>query len=238
VFNWESDFFAMSKSGYFIECEIKVSRSDFFVDFKKEKHRLFTDVIAGKTHHIYRLQAFMSDGDLLRANDWMPAMCLHGRPVNTTEPLIQPTYHNRIFRSHSRTQATANTFKERQYIVNDWMQPGVKLDRQWRNSFHAPTSRILIKKLADINLPNQFYYVVPDGLIKLQELPKYAGLIVIREHKEAQHTCHSVHMLKRAPYMHKRSMDLDRILLKKYYNLWQYKVPDETKNAIRKNYSE
>ena len=35
VFSWESDFFAMSReSRYFIEAEIKISRSDFFVDFK------------------------------------------------------------------------------------------------------------------------------------------------------------------------------------------------------------
>lgn len=49
VYNWESDFFAISKSGYSIEVEVKVSKSDFNADFKKEvikevlKHDLLTD---------------------------------------------------------------------------------------------------------------------------------------------------------------------------------------------------
>ena len=41
VFDWESDFFCVSRSGYAYELEVKVSRSDFFADFKKqEKHRI------------------------------------------------------------------------------------------------------------------------------------------------------------------------------------------------------
>ena len=41
VFDWESDFFTVSESGYVYEIEVKVSKSDFFDDFnKKEKHIL------------------------------------------------------------------------------------------------------------------------------------------------------------------------------------------------------
>jgi hypothetical protein len=41
IYNWESDYFGVSKSGYTYEIEIKVSRSDFFADFKKKKkHRM------------------------------------------------------------------------------------------------------------------------------------------------------------------------------------------------------
>lgn len=49
VFEWESDFFAISKSGYSVEVEIKISRSDFLADFKKtnyvgkNKHSLLID---------------------------------------------------------------------------------------------------------------------------------------------------------------------------------------------------
>ena len=35
--DWESDFFAISKSGYAIEVEVKISKSDFKADFKKYK---------------------------------------------------------------------------------------------------------------------------------------------------------------------------------------------------------
>ena len=43
VFNWESDFIAVARSGYIIECEIKTSRSDFFADMKKDKHKIMQD---------------------------------------------------------------------------------------------------------------------------------------------------------------------------------------------------
>lgn len=44
IFNWESDFFAISKSGYSLEVEVKVSKADFRRDFthKTEKHELFS----------------------------------------------------------------------------------------------------------------------------------------------------------------------------------------------------
>lgn len=35
VFNWESDFFCISTSGYVYEIEIKISKADFKNDFKK-----------------------------------------------------------------------------------------------------------------------------------------------------------------------------------------------------------
>jgi hypothetical protein len=50
VFGWESDFFAISRSGYSIEVEIKISRGDFKNDFKKThfnnipKHDFIADI--------------------------------------------------------------------------------------------------------------------------------------------------------------------------------------------------
>jgi len=43
IFDWESDFFAISKSGYSVEVEVKVSRQDFKKDFthKTGKHFIF-----------------------------------------------------------------------------------------------------------------------------------------------------------------------------------------------------
>jgi hypothetical protein len=48
IYAWESDFFAVSKTGYSVEVEIKISKSDFTADFKKEtfqrenKHEILT----------------------------------------------------------------------------------------------------------------------------------------------------------------------------------------------------
>jgi hypothetical protein len=38
---WECDVLAVTKFGYAVEYELKISRSDFKADFKKPKHKLF-----------------------------------------------------------------------------------------------------------------------------------------------------------------------------------------------------
>lgn len=41
IYLWESDFFCISTSGYAIEVEVKISKSDFKADFKKrDKHHI------------------------------------------------------------------------------------------------------------------------------------------------------------------------------------------------------
>lgn len=235
VFNWESDFFAMSKSGYYVECEVKVSRSDFFADFKKEKHRLFESIKEGKSHYIQRLVPWISDGDQLQPQGWINAMVLHGREIDTLQPLIQTPLENR----YSYYKGFADTkFKLRKYIVNDWMQPSITIGRVWRNAYHAPTSKVHIQPMDRVKCPHQFYYAVPEGLITKEEVPPYAGLIVIRAHQHEDYQSETLHLIKKAPYLHKRMLDLKEELLKKYYNLWQFKVPYDVKKNIRKAYSE
>ena len=48
VFNWESDFFSLSKEGYCQEIEIKISKADFLNDFEKQKHKIFQASIEEK----------------------------------------------------------------------------------------------------------------------------------------------------------------------------------------------
>jgi hypothetical protein len=58
VFDFESDFICISKSGYVIECEVKVSRSDFFHDFKKKNyHNKKHDLLQEKSK-IYKPNKF------------------------------------------------------------------------------------------------------------------------------------------------------------------------------------
>ena len=46
IYDWESDFFTVSESGYVYEIEIKVTRGDFKDDFnKKDKHILLESKI-------------------------------------------------------------------------------------------------------------------------------------------------------------------------------------------------
>lgn len=210
VFDWESDFFAQSKSGYFVECEVKISRGDFFKDFKKDKHLLFKDLLAKKSHHIWRSPAI---------NTWTADDANLIGKVEIGELRTRYGY-GRPWRWSVKNGQSG-------YYVNDY--GNVSIDKRIVD-IRAPFTRIDIRRMEQIDCPHQFYYVVPEGLINLSELPPYAGLLYIKSGQ-----CKSI---KRAPYLHKRSMDLDKVLLRKYYHLWEYKVPYQAKLDIRKAYRE
>ena len=108
----EADILGISKAGMMYEFEIKVSRSDFFADFKKKqhKHRLFSERRAVHTYNIWK----------------------RGKQTDATYDLIV--------------------------------------------------------------LPNRFYYACPEGLIKKEELPEYAGLVYITENEYIE--------IKPAPILH------------------------------------
>lgn len=136
VYDWESDYLAITKSGYAYECEIKISRSDFFNDSKKvDKHI----ILEGKDEKRQR--------------------------------------------------------------------------------------------------PNYFYYAVPEGLLKPEEIPDDYGLIYV-------HTGF-VDIVKPAKLLHKEKVDICGLNLidKFYYGMWdyidKYRKTDvneikECKNRVRK----
>lgn len=54
VFSWESDYLALTKSGYWYEIEVKISRADFKADFKKEKkHKYLSNRYNNATPNYY-----------------------------------------------------------------------------------------------------------------------------------------------------------------------------------------
>jgi len=106
----ECDVISISKSDYIYEYEVKISKSDFKADFKKEKHKL------------------MLEG------------------VGVKERLI----------------------KENNNMVRDiWYLT-----------------------------PNYFYFVVPENLLPIEDIPQYAGLIYMNEKQEFE-------TIKKAPLIHK-----------------------------------
>jgi hypothetical protein len=70
--------------------------------------------------------------------------------------------------------------------------------------------------------PNQFYYVVPKGLIKVEELPPYVGLIEMDVYTEGDYTsCYpAAGVKKRAPFLHKDILAYESILCPKFYYYW------------------
>ena len=63
------------------------------------------------------------------------------------------------------------------------------------------------------NKPNKFYYVAPSGIINIEDVPKYAGLIIVHENKRLETT-------KEAPFLHKEKIELEKKLCIKFYNYW------------------
>lgn len=64
--------------------------------------------------------------------------------------------------------------------------------------------------------PNKFFYVVPWGLITVDELPKYAGLFY---YEEGTGNC-GLSKIKDAPFIHKECLKFESVLCSKFYHYW------------------
>ncbi|MES2004320.1 MAG: hypothetical protein V4450_07350 [Bacteroidota bacterium] len=188
VFNgWECDFFSVTDSGYCYEVEVKLSRGDFFADFKKEKHELFRKIIAGKTFYFKNCGADRYNGSVIGKY--------------TTAEL----YHKR--HGYKQKNKTVEEMATHQDYLNGYKHFDLFFQTK---KIHAPATRIEHVDLVKVNCPNRFYYACPEGLIKKTEIPHYAGLIYVRKP-------HDAYTEKEAPFLHKRKQDLNKILLDKFY---------------------
>jgi len=188
VFNWESDFFSITKNGTVYEVEMKISRADFREDFKKDKHLLFKDQLAKKSHHIYR-----KDG----RGVWDKARVI----AQYIDPGLEWDYPKGYHKCRWNDYVSG--------YGGYRFYPRVK-------DILAPCTAIEIKPMDSILCPNRFYYACPPGIIPVEELPPYAGLIHVENDSGI--------MVKQAPFMHKRPMlreKLAMILLDKFWYLSQ-----------------
>ncbi len=65
--DWETDFFCINRSGFSFEMEIKMSRKDFKIDFKKNKHQLISE--RSKTKLIPNRFYFVTPMDLISIDE-------------------------------------------------------------------------------------------------------------------------------------------------------------------------
>lgn len=196
IYDWECDYYSRSKSGYDYEVEIKVSRSDFFADFKKEKHKLFGAILQKKTHVI--LPSFGSHGDTIAEVQYAELK----RFNKITSNWVDGKWSNWLTPGEIEQQEHAD-------MLNNYRD--YYLQRKTA-SVMLPATRIYIKPVANLSVPNVFYYAVPEGLIRVDEVPDYAGLIYIdKNHSE------NAFIVKKAPFIHKRDCEINRILLNKFY---------------------
>lgn len=185
IYEWESDYFSQSRSGYDYEVEIKLSRSDFLADFKKKgKHDILSKTFNKENFVVQQVGTY--SGQLISDYEvgyikkrYMP---MSGVPIHYTEY----THEDEL-----------NGFKDF-YLYKQ------------RIKIYARGTRLSIREISKINRPNRFYYACPVGLINIQDLPPYAGLIWVNSDGIASEE-------KRAPILHKDSCDLKQILLDKFY---------------------
>lgn len=60
------------------------------------------------------------------------------------------------------------------------------------------------------NRPNKFFYCCPENLIKISEIPNYAGLIYVLESGE-------IKKIKEAKFLHKEIIEIEPVLCRKFY---------------------
>lgn len=87
-------------------------------------------------------------------------------------------------------------------------------------------------KMSLTDKPNYFYYVVPENLITIEEVPSYAGLVYVkpRYNREGKIYWYDANVVKEAPKLHKEKIDETHLKLmdKFYYNYrsWKHKYED------------
>ena len=69
--------------------------------------------------------------------------------------------------------------------------------------------------------PNKFYYCVPKDLIKVEEIPEYAGLMYADEYR--------ITVIKEPKFLHKEKLKFEEKLCTKFYYYWQ-----SAENELRK----
>jgi len=130
---WECDFFHVTKAGYAVEHEIKISRSDYFADSKKSN----------------RVKGYGGNA----------------------------IYENK----------------------------------------HT------LLTLGDQRGPKQFYFVVPQDLIAIDEVPEFAGLKYVSMYRRGDAEQLSVSIIKKAPILHKDKVNQEVVNHAKsvfYYRYW------------------
>jgi hypothetical protein len=133
--DWETDFFVVQKaSGYCYDIEIKITRSDFFADFKKRVKHLIL-----------------------------------------------------------QTGAYEHKWSIREGLNRDWTEYSKSIEHNFR--------------------PNKFYYCVPEGLITVNEVPEYAGLMYV--------SGYNIKTVKEAPFIHKEKLKFEARLCDKFYWYWK-----------------
>lgn len=174
-FNNESDWLSFLNSGFCYECEIKISRSDFKADFKKERH------VAHQANE-------SGSGMFLRKHGVSKISNPSWELCREYPDLIESSEYVHRYRT------SREPFFEERTEVYIYMNVSSKVE------FLSHKNKML---------PNKFFYVVPKGLIKKEEVPDYAGLIYVDENGFCT-------KIKDGKFLHKDKLEPAKLFKKTY----------------------
>lgn len=174
-FKNESDWLSFLNSGFCYECEIKISRSDFKADFKKEKHTIH------------------------KGNEEK-----RGFFVRRTSDHITTNVSWEFCKEFPELIESKEYFERGR--INGFIEDVLKI-----RMYAKISSGIEFISTENKMIPNKFFYVVPEGLITIDEVPDYAGLIYVDEFG----TCTKI---KDGKFLHKDKLDVKKLFTKTYYS--------------------
>jgi len=104
-------------------------------------------------------------------------------------------------------------------FLNDRNKAQVKVNSDW--SERTRVTKYSRLEAGDTTGPSRFYYVMPDGLIGLDELPAWAGLFVVVHHANGRF---HLSLEREAPRIHGTKCDADKLWLdvaqSTYHRYW------------------
>lgn len=113
----------------------------------------------------------------------------------------------------------------------------IKISRpDFKNDFkHKPKKHLILESKGENGnkMPDYFYYAVPDGMISIEEVPDYAGLIYVSYFPEDGYSV--ARIIKMAPRLKNEKTNIEGLKLqdKFYYSYREWKTC--TKRAIKDN---
>jgi len=100
-----------------------------------------------------------------------------------------------------------------------------KYSKRWKKNIRRAPEKILNPQTE--KMPNRFFFACPEGLIDVEDVPEYAGLIYVFQSGYTK-------IIKQAPILHKRKFDIKNMLFSKYQ--WGYINATEELNDVKKKH--
>lgn len=96
------------------------------------------------------------------------------------------------------------------------LEKGIYMEKKTEYKFNSETNKnerveYFEERKRDFR-PNKFFYVLPKGLVSVNEIPIYAGLMYVENQ--------NIETVKEAPFLHKNKLTFESVLCNKFYHYW------------------